>query len=78
MSDASVPLGRIQWSKVGITLYDINGAFVCRLEDVRDRNFLAAMIGEALRKISYEQSRRSTFVADAPPPELESDMAAPI
>lgn len=54
-------VGRIQWSKLGITIYDGDGSFICRLEHIEDRNFFAGTIMQALKVISAEQARRKQF-----------------
>lgn len=58
-------IGRVQWSKLGITVYDATGGFVCRIEHEQDRHFFNEIIVAALKRISEEQSRRRAFVSDA-------------
>lgn len=66
----SAQIGRIQWSRLGITIYDASGSFVTRIENDRDRNFFADIIVAALKRVSEEQIRRKRFVSDAEPAEV--------
>ena len=51
-------LGRVQWSKLGITLYDADGSFVCRIEDERDVRFLNNLITRGIQELYREAKRR--------------------
>jgi len=60
----SAQIGRVQWSKLGITIYDGEGSFVSRIEHPKDRHFFNEMIVAALRKVSEEQAKRRMFRMD--------------
>lgn len=60
----SAQIGRIQWSKLGITIYDGEGSFVSRIEHPKDRDFFANVIVAALKKVSEEQTKRRMFKMD--------------
>jgi hypothetical protein len=58
-------IGRVQWSKLGITIYDAVGSFVTRIEHERDRHLFNEVLVAALKKISEEQMRRTADPAEA-------------
>ena len=53
---ATVTLGRIQWSKNGITIYDQERGFITRIENGRHIWFLNQIIVEGLRRIAINQT----------------------
>lgn len=53
-----IPVGRIQWSKMGISIYAADGSFICRIENELDIKFLTNLISAGLRELSKEQQRR--------------------
>lgn len=67
---------RISWSKhvagcprqgceckIGITIYDGDGGFVCRIDDPKERKFFQNMVMIALRELAAERQRQSVTSA---------------
>jgi len=52
-------LGRIQWSKQGISLYDVDGSFVTRIEDKEYVRFLTNWMQRGLLELQGEMERRA-------------------
>ena len=54
-------IGRIQWSKLGITVYDGDGSFVSRIEHIEDRTLFNAFVIEGLKQVNLHQLERRKF-----------------
>lgn len=52
------PVGRLQWSKNGITIYNPDGGFIARMEHPADCVLMNNLIRDALRLVSEQQVRR--------------------
>jgi hypothetical protein len=57
-------VGRIQWSKLGVTVYDGEGGFVSRMEHPDDLKFFDWCILNALKEVSSQQQKRRAFKGD--------------
>lgn len=66
------PIGRIQFSKQGISLYNYEGGFVCRIEHPSDRRFFVNWIGIGLGQLAEAQKRRSGGAIEGAAPEVEA------
>lgn len=55
----SATVGRIQFSPRGISVYDVRGSFICRIEDADDREFFNWCVVNALKEISKMQQKRA-------------------
>lgn len=50
-------VGKVQWSKLGISIYSSRGSFIARLEQDWERVLFNACVAEALKMISAQQQR---------------------
>lgn len=57
MTEIPRPVSRIQWSKQGITFYDPEGSFICRLEQPWEVGFVSQSVMEMLKTVSDQQQK---------------------
>lgn len=67
-TDARVgsPVGRLQWSKNGVTIYNPDGGFIARMEHPQDIALMNRFMRDALKFISEQQQARKDAAKSAP------------